>query len=157
MNAISPRVLGKPINRVDGRLKVTGKAPYAAEFTPKGVCYAFAVKSTISHGRITAIETAAAEASPGVRTILTHLNAPKLTEPKADQESGGGLLNEERIPLSDDVISYGGQYIALVVADTLEHARHAASLIKVRYETKTPALNAKQAAGKREEAEGKQR
>ncbi len=138
---LSPRVLGKPMNRVDGRLKVTGAAKYAAEFSPPRVLHAFALKSTISHGRIAAIDASAAEKAPGVRLVLTHLNAPKLSEPKPDQHGGGGIRNEERDPLSDDRISYGGQYVALIVADTLERARHAAALVKIRYEKAPLALH----------------
>lgn len=144
---LSPRVLGQPMTRVDGRLKVTGAAKYAAEFNPAKVLHAFALKSTISSGRIAALDATAAEAAPGVRLVLTHLNALKLTEPKSDMQSGGGLRNEERAPLSDDKISYGGQYVALIVADTLERARHAASLVKIRYEKAALALNEKDAHG----------
>lgn len=144
---ITPRVLGKPMNRVDGRLKVTGAALYAAEFNPPGALYGFALRSTISHGRIAALEASAAEAAPGVRLVLTHLNAPKISQPKPHQMTGGGIQNEERLPLSDDKISYGGQYVAFIVADTMERARHAASLVKIQYERTAPALTPKQAAG----------
>lgn len=144
-STLIPRVLGKPINRVDGRLKVTGAAKYAAEFSPPGVCHAFAIKSRISNGKITSIDATAAEAAPGVRAVLTYLNAPKLKEPKPAPATGGGLRNENRNPLSDDIVSYGGQYVALVVADTLERARHAASLIRIGYEEKAPVLTVKQA------------
>ncbi len=143
---LTPRVLGQPMTRVDGRLKVTGAAKYAAEFNPPGVLHAFALKSTISNGRIAALDTTAAQAAPGVRLVLTHLNALKLKTPKPNPLTGGGILNEERLPLSDDRISYGGQYVAFIVADTLERARYAASLIKIRYETSAPALTPKQAA-----------
>jgi xanthine dehydrogenase YagR molybdenum-binding subunit len=133
------------MSRVDGRLKVTGAAKYAAEFSPARVLYAFALKSTIAHGRIAALDTNAAEAAAGVRLILTHLNAPKLKMPKPTFLTGG-LQNEIRLPLSDDQISYGGQYVALIVADSLEHARYAASLVKISYHQLAPALNQKQAS-----------
>ena len=142
---LSPRELGKPMTRVDGRLKVTGAARYAAEFSPPGVLHGCARKSAISHGRITALDTKAAEAAPGVRLVLTHRNAAKLKQPKPNPMIGGGIMNETRLPLSDDLIFYGGQYVAFVVADSLEHARHAASLIKIQYEEKAPALKASQA------------
>ncbi len=142
---ISPLVLGKPMNRVDGRLKITGAAKYAAEFSPPGVLHAFALTSKISKGRIAVIDTAAAELAPGVRTVLTHRNAPKLDQPNPSKNAGGGILNEERLPLNDDVISYGGQYVAFVVAQTLEQARHAASLIAITYEEAPPALTSKDA------------
>jgi len=138
--ALPPRVLGQPMNRVDGRLKVTGAAPYAAEFNPPGVLQAFALTSRIALGRIADIDTAAAEAAPGVRAVLTHRNAPKLAEPKPAQHSGGGIRNENRLPLADDQIHYGGQYVAFVVAQSLEQARHAASLIKIRYAADGPVL-----------------
>ena len=138
--AIEPRVLGKPINRVDGRLKVTGAAQYAAEFNPPGVLHGYALTSRISNGRIAEIDTTAAEAAPGVKAVLTHRNAPKLQEPKPAQQGGGGIRNENRLPLSDDKIHYGGQYVAMVVAETPEQARHAASLIKITYEQSTPSL-----------------
>jgi xanthine dehydrogenase YagR molybdenum-binding subunit len=144
-STLSPRELGKPMNRVDGRLKVTGTARYAAEFSPKGVLYGYAVKSSISKGRITALETKAAETAFGVRLVITHSNALKLQKPKPNKAAGGGLVNEERMPLSDDKISYGGQYVAFVVADSLEHARHAASLVRVQYEKEEHALEPKQA------------
>lgn len=144
-NALSPLILGKPMNRVDGRLKITGAAKYAAEFSPTGVLSAFALTSSIANGRIAALDGAAAEAAPGVRAVLTHRNAPKLKQPKPNPMAGGGILNELRLPLSDDRISYGGQYVALVVAETLEQARHAASLIKIRYEQSAPVLTGKDA------------
>jgi xanthine dehydrogenase YagR molybdenum-binding subunit len=138
--ALEPRVLGKPINRVDGRLKVTGAALYAAEFNPASVLFAHALTSSIANGRITSIDARSAAAAPGVKAVLTHLNAPKLKEPKPAQQSGGGIRNEMRLPLSDDQIHYGGQYVALVVAETLEQARHAASLISISYGQNPPAL-----------------
>ncbi len=140
-------VIGKPLDRVDGRLKVTGGARYAAEFNVTGTLHGYTVLSTISKGKVTAIDTAAAEKAAGVRAVLTHLNAPKLAEPKADMMNGGGIRNEERIPLSDATIHYGGQYVALVIADTFERARHAASLVKVSYATESPALNPEGAKG----------
>lgn len=144
---INPRELGKPMNRVDGRLKITGAARYAAEFSPKGVLHGYAVKSCISKGRIVSITTTDAEAAPGVRLVITHRNALKLDKPKSSQATGGGIQNEERMPLSDDVISYGGQYVAFVVADSLEHARHAASLLKIQYEKSSPALKEEHVPG----------
>lgn len=141
----NPRELGKPMNRVDGRLKVTGAARYSAEFFPQGVLHAYALKSPISSGRIRELDVTAAETATGVRAVITHVNPPKIKQPNPDSDSGGGLMNEHRLPLSDDRISYGGQYVALVVADSLEHARHGASLIRIRYEEKVPALKPEQA------------
>ncbi len=139
-----PNILGKPINRVDGRPKVEGMAKYAAEFDAPKMLHGFALTSSISNGRVASIDTSAAEGAPGVRLVLTHLNAPKLHDPSAHkdrQQQGGGIRNEERLPLADDKVYYGGQYIAFVAADTLEQAHFAASIIKVRYEESPPDLN----------------
>lgn len=143
----SPRILGKPVDRVDGRLKVTGAAKYAVEFNPDKVAHAYAVMSTISKGKIKSIDTSDAEKAPGVLAVLTHLNALKMAEPKPDREHQGGIRDEDRIPLSDDVISYGGQYVALAVADTFERAKYAASLVRVGYDVQPHALTWDEAPG----------
>jgi xanthine dehydrogenase YagR molybdenum-binding subunit len=137
------RSVGKPLERVDGRHKVTGTAQYAAEFQSDHLVHAFLVQSAIAKGRIVAIDTAAARRAPGVITVLTHENAPPLHKPEAGAKSKpthSGMLGEDRPPLSDNQIHYAGQHIAVVVADTLEHARHGASLVKVRYAEEKPAV-----------------
>jgi len=137
---IPAKSMSTALSRVDGRLKVTGNARYPAEFNPPNVAYAFAVMSPISNGTITAVESAAAEKATGVLAVLTHLNAPKLAEPPNDQKREG-IRIEQREPLADNKISYGGQYVAAVVAESLEQARHAASLLKISYAPEAPALN----------------
>lgn len=62
---------GKPIDRIDGRLKVMGEARYAAEFNQKDMAYAFPVRSTIANGTITRFDTTAAQKSGGVISIIT--------------------------------------------------------------------------------------
>jgi xanthine dehydrogenase YagR molybdenum-binding subunit len=139
---MSPAV-GQPIERVDGRRKVTGSAKYAADARHDRLAHAVLVQSTISKGRITAIDTADAARAPGVIKILTHQNAPKLGLPPSGTKSTptqSGKLGDDRPPFSDDVIHYAGQHIALVVAETLDQARHAASLVKVRYQEEKPVL-----------------
>jgi xanthine dehydrogenase YagR molybdenum-binding subunit len=74
------RVIGKPLDRVDGRLKVTGKARYAAEHHLPGLVHGVLVGSTVARGRVAAIDTAAAEKAPGVIAVLTHRNAPAIPE-----------------------------------------------------------------------------
>jgi len=86
---IPAKAMSKPLSRVDGRLKVTGAAKYAAEFNPPNAAYAFLVMSPIAKGEITVIDAAAAEKAPGVLAVLTHLNAPKLAEPPNAQRSEG--------------------------------------------------------------------
>ena len=140
--------MGTAVSRVDGRLKVTGAAKYAGEFNLPNLAHVFAVTSTISKGEITGIDSAAAEKSPGVLAVLTHLNAPKLAEPKNGEKSGG-IRIEQRNPLADNKVYYGGQYVAAVVAETSEQGRHAAALLKISYAPETPALT-KEAAQKTE-------
>jgi len=129
-------LIGQPISRVDGRAKVTGTARYAAEFDVPGLAHAALVSSTVPRGRVTAIETAEAERAAGVLGVLTHLNAPRLPyhsfeeRPGVDPQSGDQL----RVFQGPDVL-FSGQPIGVVVAETLEQARHAASLVRVRYET----------------------
>ncbi len=136
------KIMGPARSRVDGPLKVTGGAKYAVEFEVPNCAFAWPVESTISKGKILSMDTAAAEASPGVLKVLTPFNAPQPKEAKAKEErqSGSGIRNEERNPLSDDQVHYGGQYIGLVVAQTIEQARHAADLVKVSYAPETPVL-----------------
>src|SRR5436309_1977926 len=112
---IAAKSMSTALSRVDGRRKVTGGARYPAEFNPPNVAYAFAVMSPISNGTITAIDSAGAEKAAGVLAVLTHLNAPKLAEPPNDQKHEG-IRIEQREPLADNKISYGGQYIAAIVA-----------------------------------------
>ncbi|MFD1142375.1 xanthine dehydrogenase family protein molybdopterin-binding subunit [Larkinella insperata] len=119
------KVTGTPVNRVDGILKVTGKAAYSTDYPVKNMAHAVVFKSTIAAGKIRKIDTAAAEKAPGVLAVITHENAPKL-----DVEGGirGGAL------LQSPDIKFYGQHIGLVVAETFEQARSAARLVKVDYQ-----------------------
>src|SRR5436853_4190820 len=143
--------MGPARSRVDGRLKVTGAAKYAVEFhteLPK-CAYGWTVESNVAKGKILAIDTKAAQAVPGVLAVLTHLNMPKFENPPKKEERGGaGIRNEERFPLSDDAVYYGGQYVALVIAETIEQARYAASLVKVSYAPEEPLLTMEAAVKK---------
>jgi len=118
---------------VDGRLKVTGGAKYAAEFALPNVAYAVIVTSTIAKGRVERIDTAAAERAPGVLAVLTPQNAPRL--PQQQTQQGGNAPPAMRVPtiLQNDVVHYNGQPIGLVIADTFEHAMAAVSLVKTAY------------------------
>jgi xanthine dehydrogenase YagR molybdenum-binding subunit len=124
--------IGKPVSRVDGRAKVTGGASYAAEFQVPGQVHGAIVRSTIAKGRIASTQTVNAEGAPGVIAVLTHRNAPKLAyrEHKALVDPA---LGERLRVLQDDRVSHQGQPIALVVAETLEQANHAATLVQVTY------------------------
>src|SRR5437879_453105 len=105
-------IVGQPLDRIDGRLKVAGAARYAAEMPLTNVAHAVLVQSTIGKGRIAAMDTKAAERAPGVIVVLTHRNAPKPASNKASPNQPG-----EAYPLlQDDKIHYNGQHVALVVA-----------------------------------------
>lgn len=115
--------IGDPIPRVDGRAKVTGAAKYSAEFPVRNLAHASLVMSTIPSGRVAHINTTQAEAAPGVLAVMTPANALRLASP------------ERRLTvLQDDRVFYQNQPVALVVAETLEQAKYAASLVKPRYE-----------------------
>ncbi len=128
------RLIGKPIDRVDGRDKVTGVAPFTAEFPVENLAYAALVYSSIPKGTIRAIDITAAERSPGVLSVITHQNAPKMKAPPLFSPSGGtDAAGSSANVLNTEEIFWNGQPLALVVADTLERAEHAASLISVEY------------------------
>lgn len=139
--------MGPARNRVDGRLKVTGGAKYAVEFGVPNCAYAWPVESNIAKGKILSIDTRAAEKSPGVLIVLTHRNIPKPKNAQAPDErnSGKGIRNEQRLPLSDDRVHYAGQYVAIVVARTIEQARSASLLVRVNYAPEKPVLDMQQA------------
>jgi xanthine dehydrogenase YagR molybdenum-binding subunit len=121
------KLVGDPIARVDGALKVTGRAKYTAEVPIAGLTYAVMVTSTIGNGKIVSIDQSQARKEPGVIVILTHGNAPRvhIAEPN-------GQARVLRV-LQDDIVYYDRQPVAVVVADTFERATHAASLLRIEY------------------------
>jgi xanthine dehydrogenase YagR molybdenum-binding subunit len=127
--------LGKPTSRVEGRAKVTGAAKYAAEYNVGGLAHGCVVSSTIAKGRIGRIHTADALAVDGVLDVFTHEHRPKLAaSPKKYADEVAPESGTPFRPLYDDQIFFNGQPVALVVAEELETARFAASLIRVEYE-----------------------
>jgi xanthine dehydrogenase YagR molybdenum-binding subunit len=138
---VAPKLVGAKVSRVDGKLKVTGKADYSADYSFPNMAWAFAVKSTISKGHVTNLDIAAAQKAPGVVAIYTSANRPKMYPPKKIQSSGG-IVSEPLAPLSADTIYYYGQDIAYVVAETYEQAREAASLVHPTYEEEAPMTSA---------------
>ncbi len=128
------RFLGQPLDRLDARAKVTGAALFSAEYPVEGLAHAALVYSTISKGVIQEIDTAAAEAAPGVLKVITHHNALKMkVAPPFSVEGDPNCGSSDVAILNTDRIHYDGQPIAIVVADTEDRAEHAASLIKVTY------------------------
>ena len=136
-------LIGKPIDRVDGRLKVTGAAKYTAEFNLDKMVYGFPIRSTIANGTVTGFDTVAAERSGGVLTIITHRNAPRLRSIPPTVETGG-RLGDFLPPLQDNQVHFFGQFIGIVVAETYEQARAAAYLVTVTYNREEPAINLEQ-------------
>lgn len=136
-------VVGKPVDRVDGRLKVTGAAHYSAEIPLENIAHGVLVKSTIAKGRITNIDTTVAEKAPGVLAVITHLNAPKLNNFEGENQPQG-KPGEKLIPLQSDQIHYDGQNIGIVIAQTYEQARYAASLVQVTYNETQPVFEIEQ-------------
>ena len=129
--------VGQPKSRVDGPAKVTGQARYSTEVKLENTAHAVILGAKIAHGSIKKLDAAAAEAAEGVVLILTHQdNAPELaTQPKLGISLFGGFAHGQSFfPLQDNQIHYAGQPIAVLVADTLERAEHAATLIEVEYD-----------------------
>jgi xanthine dehydrogenase YagR molybdenum-binding subunit len=120
-------IVGQPMDRVDGPAKVTGLATYAYEYRDAAAraAYGYIVQSAIAKGRIADIDTRAAEGAPGVVAVLTHKNAPP---------QGTGDRRVSASQLGDDQVTYFGQPIALVVAETFEQARAGAYLVQARYD-----------------------
>lgn len=137
--------IGKPMSRIDGRLKVTGTATYTAEHPVDQITYASPVHSTIAKGTITAIDTSAAMQVPGVVAIMTHLNAPKMKTPSSAYAVS--LTNPLAGPattlpvMQSNEVFWNGQVVALAIAETSEAAVTAAALVQVSYKTNNATLS----------------
>jgi xanthine dehydrogenase YagR molybdenum-binding subunit len=132
-------MIGDPINRLDGRLKVTGGARYSAEWPIEHVAYGAIVQSTIARGTIVSIDTAAAAAVPGVLAVLTVDNAPRLpNDGRAGVSPPAGRVLSL---LQSREVRYNGEPIALVVAESFEQATEAAALVRAAYHTDTAAID----------------
>ncbi|RAJ94473.1 xanthine dehydrogenase YagR molybdenum-binding subunit [Larkinella arboricola] len=128
------KYIGKSMSRVDGVAKVTGKAKYAAEYSAPDLAYGYVVCSTIAKGKITRINTDEVLQIPGVIQLFTHENRPRLACFDLNYKDQDAPPGSPFRPLRDEKVVYNGQPIALVVAETFEIARYAASLVKVEYE-----------------------
>jgi xanthine dehydrogenase YagR molybdenum-binding subunit len=140
---MSTSPVGKPISRIDGPKKVSGRAPYAVEHRMSNLAFAVPVTSTVANGHITAIDTSQAEKMPGVLTILHYGNIGPLYRPAGSLEEMS-RPGESRPPFEDENVYYYGQYVALVVADTFEQAQDAAFHVKVSYQSKKPLVRMEQ-------------
>jgi xanthine dehydrogenase YagR molybdenum-binding subunit len=120
-------MIGKPIDRIDGHLKVTGAAKYAAEFRLPDAVHAVLVQSTIASGSIMGFDLNEARAMPGVLAIITPDNAGKLQHPEHVPQAVAGPL------LQNNDILFNGQHVAVVVAESLEQAQAAGAAVRVRH------------------------
>jgi xanthine dehydrogenase YagR molybdenum-binding subunit len=124
--AVPTRAIGSSLNRVDGRLKVTGQALYASEQEIHGLTHAALVGAEIAAGTVTRVDDAAALALPGVLAVISHQNAPRLAR----------VDDAELAVFQSAEVAYRGQLVAVVVAESLEIARHAAGLVRVEYDAR---------------------
>jgi xanthine dehydrogenase YagR molybdenum-binding subunit len=139
--------IGQPIDRVDGRAKVTGEAKYAAEYNVPNLAYGHVVSSAIAKGKIKNIDASEALRLKGVLQVFTHENTPRLGQSDQSYTDQVAPPGSPFRPLHDDGIKYSGQPVALVVAENLELARYAASLVRVEYESETHATDLKARRG----------
>ena len=132
-------IIGAAVPRIDGPLKTTGTARYAVDHDFPGLVHAVAVQSTIASGRIRNLDVSAAEKMPGVLLVYHHGNMEKVYRLFPHQDDA--TTSEARPPFEDENIYYWGQYVAVVVAETLEQARAAANAVHVEYEADKPDVN----------------
>jgi xanthine dehydrogenase YagR molybdenum-binding subunit len=132
--------IGREVDRVDGPAKVRGEATFTAEFQIENPAHAALVHSTVARGRIIRIDTSEAEKLPGFIAVITHKNAPKMKKPTLLNVNnlGKGVGGSDLPIMQDAKVRYDGEAVAVVVADTLEEAEHAASLVRVEYDAETP-------------------
>src|SRR5438132_10364122 len=133
--AASP--IGRSTPRVDGPVKVSGRAQYASDFHFPGLLYGVPVEATIANGRVVKLHMAAAEKMPGVRAILHRGNIGKIFR-SVKAPGFEGICDERRPPFEDDIVRYYGQYVALAVAETFEAAKAAADAVRVTYAKDKP-------------------
>jgi xanthine dehydrogenase YagR molybdenum-binding subunit len=134
-------LIGAAVPRIDGPLKTSGAAMYAADYHFAGLAHAMPVQSTVPSGKILSIDSAAAESMPGVLLVLHHGNLGSIAKLyRVIPNNFAATTSEARPPFEDDTVYYWGQYVALVVAETLEQATAAARAVKVEYAPTSPSL-----------------
>jgi xanthine dehydrogenase YagR molybdenum-binding subunit len=139
--------IGAPINRTDAWAKVSGAAHYTAEHLVEGLTHAVLVTSTIPSGRVVRIDDSAAREVPGLLLVMTPQNAMRLPKDTKDGKLQPPIGRRLTL-LQEDEVYYNNQPIAVVVADTLEHAREAAARLHIEYERKDAVLDFEQAKQK---------
>src|SRR6516225_9552725 len=135
--------VGQALQRVDAHAKVRGVARFTAEFKLDNLAYAVLVHSTIARGKIRKIDTEVAEQAPGVLAVITYQNMPRIKAPPiVDFHNIGKGFALSDLPIMQDAeIHWDGQPVAVVVAETLERAEHAASLVSVEYDAQKPEVS----------------
>ena len=131
--------VGQPLSRLDGRRKVTGAAQYTADVPLLGALRGAIVHSTVANGRILSIDTSAANSAPGVVAVFTYRNMPRMN-PTPKPWSHLHPHGQGYLPLQDDAIHYAGQPVALVLAESLDQATYAGTLMKIEYVVKPPVV-----------------
>jgi xanthine dehydrogenase YagR molybdenum-binding subunit len=142
---MSTNYVGQPVNRVEGRLKVTGEAKYAAEYNVPNLAYGCVISSDIARGKIESIDAEAALALSGVLRVFTHENIKGLPWFDGTYRDELAPTGSPFRPLYDDEIEFSGQPVALVVSETFELAQYAASLVRVQYARESHQTNLKAA------------
>lgn len=139
-------IIGQPATRQDAKLKVTGAAKYSAEFALPQMAYAVLVTSTVGRGTIRGLDVTQARSATGVLAVISHLDKPKLRalDPKA-MAKAQAQTGEALLPFQSPDIVYNGQAIAVVVADTYERARYAATLVKAEIDVLPPSTTLRDA------------
>jgi xanthine dehydrogenase YagR molybdenum-binding subunit len=135
--------LGMPLDRVDGQSKVKGETRFTAEFEMPDVAHATLVYSTIAKGKVSKINTGRAKRAGGVLEIFTYQNMPGMVAPPLVDltDLKKGMAASDLPILQDASVHWDGQPIAVVVAETLEQAEHAASLVAVEYQIDCAAVS----------------
>jgi xanthine dehydrogenase YagR molybdenum-binding subunit len=126
-------LIGAPISRLDGPLKVKGAAQFAAEFVIPGMVYAALVYSTIPKGRLATLDVRAAENAPGVVLVMTYRNAPRMAPGPVFLTAEKAAAGDDLPIMQDEQIYWNGQPIAVVLAETQEQADHAKSFVRATY------------------------
>src|SRR6516165_1973189 len=132
MGTTPESIIGTPTPRIDGPLKTTGAAQYAADFHFERMAHAVPVSASIASGRISRLDTSTAEKMPGVLLVLHYGNIGPLyrTAPGDDNATN----SEVRSAFEDEIVRHWGQHVAVVVAETLEQATAASSAVAVEYQ-----------------------
>jgi xanthine dehydrogenase YagR molybdenum-binding subunit len=136
--ALGKAIIGAAVPRIDGPLKTTGVAQYTADFHFANLAHAVPVQSSIASGKIRKLDLSAAEKMPGVLLVLRYGNMDPLYRVVPNDFSA--TSSEARPPFEDDTVYYWGQYVAVVIAETLEQATAAARAVEVEYDAKPSSL-----------------